>query len=121
MIMRPPQQGREGFRMRFPQIIGAPVGDWQAHVYGQARSEIEQACAVAGLDLRRFPWNAAAEIAGIARDAFYLIRPDGYVGLAAASAEAVIALRDYQTRLGIVFGDATQSSREPEMTSPALP
>jgi hypothetical protein len=75
---------------------------WQAHVYGAASAEIEQACAQAGLALERFPWSEAARKAGIARDAFYLVRPDGYIGLAAAS-DVGDALRDYQARLGLVF------------------
>jgi len=76
--------------------------DWQAHVYGAVSQEIERACAQAGLNLQRFPWNEAAGNAGIARDAFYLIRPDGYVGLAAASG-AHAALRSYQARFGLTF------------------
>jgi AcrR family transcriptional regulator len=54
--------------------------DWQAHVYGDASIEIEQACTQAGLSLRRFSWSEAAGKTGIARNAFYLVRPDGYVG-----------------------------------------
>jgi hypothetical protein len=95
--------------------------DWQAHVYGQASSEIEQTSALAGLELRRFPWNAAADTAGLGRDALYLIRPDGYVGLAAKSADAVTALRDYQARLGLGFETPARSSREPAVASSALP
>jgi 2-polyprenyl-6-methoxyphenol hydroxylase-like FAD-dependent oxidoreductase len=95
--------------------------DWQVHIYGQASSEIEGACASAGLDLHRFPWNAAADKAGLARDALYLIRPDAYVGLAATSAEAVPALRDYQARLGLDCETPARSSRKPAVASPALP
>src|SRR5437763_7673299 len=51
----------------------------------EPRLRIEQACAQAGLSLRRFPWSDAAGKTGIARNAFYLVRPDGYVGLAAVS------------------------------------
>ena len=78
--------------------------DWQAHVYGEASSEVEQACAQAKLSLQRFPWSEAASKVGLARGALYLVRPDGYVGLAAASDAA--ALRGYQARLGLRFADA---------------
>jgi hypothetical protein len=39
-------------------------------------------CDGRGLALHTFPWQAAAARAGLARDAVYLVRPDGYVGLA---------------------------------------
>ena len=79
--------------------------DWQAHVYGDASIETEQACTQAGLSVRRFPWSEAAGKTGIARNAFYLVRPDGYVGLAAAS-DIVAELQDYQTRFNIAFAKA---------------
>jgi 2-polyprenyl-6-methoxyphenol hydroxylase-like FAD-dependent oxidoreductase len=78
--------------------------DWQAHVYGEAHAEITRACAQAGLSLHRSPWSGAAGKAGIARDAFYLVRPDGYVGLATAN-DAPTALRAYQARLGLTFAE----------------
>ena len=81
--------------------------DWQAHVYGDAHTQIERACARAALSLRRFPWSDAAGKAGIARNAFYLVRPDGYMGLAAAI-DAPAALRAYQTRLNLIFGEAAR-------------
>ena len=85
--------------------------DWQAHVYGDASIEIEQACTQAGLSLRRFPWSEAAGKTGIARNAFYLVRPDGYVGLAAAS-DVADTLRAYQARFGLVFAKARRSPPE---------
>ncbi|HXX67851.1 MAG TPA: FAD-dependent oxidoreductase [Polyangiaceae bacterium] len=65
--------------------------DWQVHVYGAASSELEQAAARSGIPLHRFAWEPAAERAGLARNAAYLVRPDGYVGLAdpAASPETL--------------------------------
>jgi len=56
--------------------------DWQVHVYGQAARELAAACAARGLPLHVFPWSTAAARAGLARDASYLVRPDGYVALA---------------------------------------
>jgi 2-polyprenyl-6-methoxyphenol hydroxylase-like FAD-dependent oxidoreductase len=84
--------------------------DWQAHVYGEASADIEKVCEQACLSLRRFPWNVAARKAGIARSAFYLIRPDGYVGLAGPSDAR--ALGDYQTRHRLVFAKEGRPSKE---------
>jgi len=89
--------------------------DWQAHVYGTASIAIEQVCTQAKLSLRRFPWSQAARKAGIARDAFYLVRPDAYVGLAAAD-DVADKLLAYQARLGLVFADAEQSPPEADPT-----
>ena len=75
--------------------------DWQAHVYGEATAGMQKACEKACLNLRSFPWNEAARKAGIARNAFYLIRPDGYVALAAPN--DAFSLGDYQARHGLVF------------------
>jgi len=79
--------------------------DWQAHVYGETSGEMERLCARAELNLQRFPWSAAAGRAGIIRNGFYLIRPDGYIGLA-ASGDPAAALHGYQARLGLAFGPA---------------
>ena len=56
--------------------------DWQAHVYGEAAPGIAGACGARGLALHVFPWPAAARRPGLKRGAVYLVRPDGYVGLA---------------------------------------
>lgn len=56
--------------------------DWQVHVYGTASRELVDCCAARGLRLNVFPWSASAAHAGLARDAAYLVRPDGHVALA---------------------------------------
>jgi len=56
--------------------------DWQAHVYGTATRGMAAGCASRGLRLHVFPWSPNAARAGLARDASYLVRPDGYVALA---------------------------------------
>jgi hypothetical protein len=56
--------------------------DWQAHVYGDVAPAVQTLCAERGLALHVFPWRAAMRRAGLRRNALYLIRPDGYVGLA---------------------------------------
>jgi hypothetical protein len=61
---------------------------WQVHVYGEASADIQSACRARQLPLCTFPWTDAAAGAGLRRDAVYLVRPDGYVGLAAGSGHA---------------------------------
>ncbi len=73
---------------------------WQAHVYGAVPETIRTACAELSLALHAFPWSPAARDAGFARDGLYLVRPDGYVGLAQAEPDAA-QLRDYFTRVGV--------------------
>ena len=56
--------------------------DWQVHVYGDPPRAIHAACKERSLPLHVFPWTAECGHAGFRRDAVYLVRPDGYVGLA---------------------------------------
>jgi 2-polyprenyl-6-methoxyphenol hydroxylase-like FAD-dependent oxidoreductase len=56
--------------------------DWQVHVYGDAAAGIVETCGRRGLALHSFPWQSEASHAGLKRDAVYLVRPEGYVGLA---------------------------------------
>ena len=65
--------------------------DWQVHIYGDAAPEMRTVCEQHHLPLHVFPWVPAASRTGLRRNAAYLIRPDGYVGLAdpAASAAAI--------------------------------
>jgi 2-polyprenyl-6-methoxyphenol hydroxylase-like FAD-dependent oxidoreductase len=61
---------------------------WQVHVYGEGSAEVERYCAERRFALHVFPWRPAMESAGFARNAIYLVRPDGYV------ASAQLALPD---------------------------
>jgi 2-polyprenyl-6-methoxyphenol hydroxylase-like FAD-dependent oxidoreductase len=56
--------------------------NWQVHVYGHTAPELTAECERLGLELHRFAWRDAMGDAGLARDAMYLVRPDGYVALA---------------------------------------
>src|SRR5438105_14646586 len=56
--------------------------EWQMHVHGAATGELAASCASRGLRLHVFPWSRSAAFAGFARDASYLVRPDGHVALA---------------------------------------
>ena len=72
--------------------------DWQAHVYGEAPPGMHAVCDDLHAPLHVFAWNENAKRGGFARDAVYLVRPDGYVGFADASANPV-ALRKYLERV----------------------
>jgi 2-polyprenyl-6-methoxyphenol hydroxylase-like FAD-dependent oxidoreductase len=61
---------------------------WQVHVYGEPAEGIEKACADRSLPFHVFPWQASMGGAGLARNALYLVRPDGYVALADAGTTA---------------------------------
>jgi 2-polyprenyl-6-methoxyphenol hydroxylase-like FAD-dependent oxidoreductase len=60
--------------------------DWQVHVYGAPDAAVAQACRRLGISLHAFSWRDAMQEKGFARDAIYLVRPDGYVGLASSGA-----------------------------------
>jgi len=57
--------------------------DWQVHVYGAASARLHGFCTSRPLHLVVHHWTDDAEKAGLERDAMYLVRPDGYVALAA--------------------------------------
>ena len=63
---------------------------WQAHVYGDATPAIHALCAERRIPLHVFEWKPAMRRAGLRRHAFYLIRPDGYIGLAAVEQRPAI-------------------------------
>jgi 2-polyprenyl-6-methoxyphenol hydroxylase-like FAD-dependent oxidoreductase len=60
---------------------------WQVHVYGEPRPGLAEVCADLQLPLHRFAWQSEMRRAGLLRAALYLVRPDGYVALAAPYAD----------------------------------
>jgi 2-polyprenyl-6-methoxyphenol hydroxylase-like FAD-dependent oxidoreductase len=68
---------------------------WQAHVYGEPDSALREACEARSLPLHAWPWSDGCSRAGLARGALYLVRPDGYVGLAAPAGETPKRLAHY--------------------------
>jgi hypothetical protein len=71
---------------------------WQAHLYGGPNAKLAEFCAGRGLQFAQFPWQQACREAGIMQDALYLVRPDGYVGLADPDASAQKLAQYFETR-----------------------
>ena len=63
---------------------------WQVHVYGVAAPEVRAVCAARDLPFHEFRWASAMKHAGLHRNALYLVRPDGYVGLVAPDQSATV-------------------------------
>ena len=76
--------------------------DWQVHIYGAATPECSALCSKLGLTLVTFAFTQDAMQAGLEKDAFYLIRPDGHVGFVSLKQD-VVALRDYIASHQLVF------------------
>ena len=77
--------------------------DWQAHVYGTATDDLRKFAVGVKLPVHEWPWTPAARHAGFEENAVYLVRPDGYIGLARPTQD-VEALRTYLMRFGIIAG-----------------
>ena len=73
--------------MRIKNIRPLSSLDWQVHVYGEATAEFRALCSGRSLVLHVFPWRDECRRAGLLRDAIYLVRPDGYIGLADRNAQ----------------------------------
>ncbi len=59
--------------------------DWQVHVYGATTPALRGLCDARGLPLHAFPWRPDVGHTGLTQDALYLVRPDGYIAVAAAA------------------------------------
>jgi 2-polyprenyl-6-methoxyphenol hydroxylase-like FAD-dependent oxidoreductase len=81
---------------------------WQVHVYGAASEDLVRWCAQAGVPLHVFAWRPEHGVAGLARDALYLLRPDSYVALVDPSGSAA-ALEQYRVARSIAFAAAPES------------
>jgi 2-polyprenyl-6-methoxyphenol hydroxylase-like FAD-dependent oxidoreductase len=55
--------------------------DWQIHCYGDANSALKAMCHDRGIALHVFPWGSTMKKAGLKRNAAYVIRPDGHIGI----------------------------------------
>lgn len=75
---------------------------WQVHVYGDAKPDLRDLCSGLRLALHAFQWRPAMRRAGLARNATYLVRPDGYVAVADPSGSAE-RLRAYVSQRRLEF------------------
>jgi 2-polyprenyl-6-methoxyphenol hydroxylase-like FAD-dependent oxidoreductase len=100
---------------RLPWVLLSPGGDnfdtltslaWQAHVYGEPRAGVAEICKTLNLPLHSFAWTSPMGRAGFIRDAIYVIRPDGYIGMSDEGAEPQ-RLGDYFRRQGIALSPPT--------------
>ncbi|MGC5704051.1 FAD-dependent monooxygenase [Pseudomonas sp. NFXW11] len=71
---------------------------WQVHVYGMASDALRAWCAERQLPLREFDWRPAHTLAGLTRNALYLLRPDTYVALAQRSGDPQSLEQYFQER-----------------------
>ncbi len=88
---------RAGYADNFAPLTSL---DWQVHIYGELGPEVRAACARRRLSVHVFPWSLAAQGARVERNALYLVRPDGYIGLADPEATPA-TLERYQDRHGL--------------------
>jgi 2-polyprenyl-6-methoxyphenol hydroxylase-like FAD-dependent oxidoreductase len=68
--------------------------DWQVHVYGKPAPEIVRGCTERSLPLHRLDWREPMRDAGLRRNAAYLVRPDGYIAIAGATAASLARYLD---------------------------
>jgi 2-polyprenyl-6-methoxyphenol hydroxylase-like FAD-dependent oxidoreductase len=62
--------------------------NWQMHVYGAPGPDLLSLSGRRKIPLHAFAWQAAMKHAGLRKNAVYLVRPDGYIGLADAQGRA---------------------------------
>ncbi|MBV8203654.1 MAG: FAD-dependent monooxygenase, partial [Candidatus Eremiobacteraeota bacterium] len=79
--------------------------DWQGHVYGDASSDLIAACEQLHLPVHIMAWSERAHEAGLEKDAFCLVRPDGYIAVATSGTVAASALEKYVTQRGLRFSN----------------
>jgi hypothetical protein len=92
---------RGGDRLPWVELDGdadnfAPLAllKWQVHIYGKPVATVADVCAQLGLSVHEFAWRSEMSRVGLQRGALYLIRPDGYIGLADSAGDPQ-RLRDY--------------------------
>jgi len=68
--------------------------NWQIHVFGTPEPALRELAARHDVSLHAFDHDGAAQAAGFARDATYLVRPDGHVALAQAD-KSTVALEEF--------------------------
>jgi hypothetical protein len=54
---------------------------WQIHCYGHPTPALNKLLSEKNIPLYIFEWGPEAKKAGYLKDAIYVVRPDGYIGL----------------------------------------
>ena len=73
--------------------------NWQAHIYGTPEKATSQLLEDRGVPLWSFPWSTGGGLAkdmtnkGFRRNAVYIIRPDGYIGLVCRQGDGMTLAR----------------------------
>jgi len=75
---------------------------WQVHVYGSAPDWLKNICTQKGVQLHIFEWTEAAKKAGLNKNSLYVIRPDGYIGMANRNAD-IQKITAYMDQWGIRY------------------
>lgn len=71
--------------------------DWHVQIHGQIDESLKMVTQQLGLALHAFKWSSEAAEKGFAKDAMYLVRPDGHVALALETQDATV-LRAYWSK-----------------------
>ncbi len=74
--------------------------DWQLHVYGRPAKNIRHLSDRSGLPLHYTRWTGDMKKKGIKRNAAFLVRPDGHVGVAATTAN-IRPIEEYLERFNL--------------------
>ncbi|WP_271397685.1 hypothetical protein [Salinicoccus roseus] len=74
--------------------------DWQLHVYGRPTKKIRRLSDRSALPLHYTRWTGDMKKKGIKRNAAFLVRPDGHVGVAATTAK-IRPIEEYVERFSL--------------------
>jgi 2-polyprenyl-6-methoxyphenol hydroxylase-like FAD-dependent oxidoreductase len=96
-----------GDRLPFIEELGNDMPlcslNWQIHVYGEVASSLREAASHFGLPLHAFqPVPNMTKRFGIARDAAYLVRPDGHIAMVIGN-QTPEHLTKYINAFGLIF------------------
>lgn len=90
---------------------------WQIHIYGKTDSNFNSVANFRGFTIFEFRWNKQLEAAGFTRDAFYLVRPDGYIALCNIRQNPAV-LKKYLNEWDINQKEDSKSEMTPELVQP---
>jgi 2-polyprenyl-6-methoxyphenol hydroxylase-like FAD-dependent oxidoreductase len=89
--------------VRFPKgdnYIVLQSLDWQIHVYGLPASFLKELGRQFDIPVHEFQWNEDAREKGLEKNAAYLVRPDGYIAVA-APAQDIVTLKNFIHKISL--------------------